>query len=325
MRLGWHRSGAVCKLASERRSQEISQETLISVSNPVSNKIETPSGKGAGDENFPVGSWLLPAALRPHVATYYAFARAIDDIADNPALEPADKIERLDLFEAAVIGRDTTRPDLVTAHKMRESLMDTGVTTRHCTDLVAAFKQDAVKNRYRDWSELIGYCALSANPVGRYLLDLHHETKTLYAPSDALCSALQILNHLQDCQDDYHELDRVYLPLDWLAAEGIGIEALDAAQSSPELLRVLNRCLDGVDTLMETACDLPGQIKSRRLAMEAAIIVRLARRLTKLLRRGDPLASRVALSKRDFVVCGITGAASVWFTSGGTIAAAGAS
>jgi hypothetical protein len=106
---------------------------------------ETPSGKGAGDENFPVGSWLLPARLRPHVAKFYAFARAIDDIADNPKLTPEDKIRRLDRFEDAITGRKTEDPALVTAHRLRASLAETGVTAQHCVDLVAAFKQDAVR------------------------------------------------------------------------------------------------------------------------------------------------------------------------------------
>ena len=92
---------------------------------------ETPSGKGAGDENFPVGSWLLPARLRPHVAKFYAFARAIDDIADNPELTPEDKIRRLDRFEDAITGRETEDPALMTAHRLRASLAETGVTARH--------------------------------------------------------------------------------------------------------------------------------------------------------------------------------------------------
>ena len=273
--------------------------------------IETPSGKGAGDENFPVGSWLLPARLRPHVAAYYRFARAIDDIADNPALEPDDKIARLDRFEKAVTGQDPGDPALATAQRMRESLRQTGVTARHCVNLVAAFKQDAVKPRYGDWGDLLGYCAYSANPVGRYLLDLHGEEKSGYPYSDALCSALQVLNHLQDCQDDYRSLDRVYLPLDWMAAEGIEVTVLDESRSRPELRRVLDRCLDGVAELLVTARSLPDRLSSPRLAMESAVILRLAERLSVLLRAGDPLAGRVALNRIDFALCGLRGVTAV--------------
>jgi squalene synthase HpnC len=270
-------------------------------------QVETPSGKGAADENFPVGSWLLPAALRPHVAIYYAFARAIDDIADNPALAAEDKIARLAAFEAALVDPAADRPGLEKASRLRASLAATGVTAARGTDLVAAFKQDAVKRRYADWGELIGYCRLSANPVGRYLLDLHGEDPAGYAASDALCTALQILNHLQDCQDDYRALDRVYLPQDWLAAEGLDVGVLEAAASPPGFRRLLDRCLDGVDRLLAEASQLPGRLRSARLAMESAIIVQLARRLARRLRAGDPLAGRVALSRADFIVCGMKG------------------
>ncbi len=260
------------------------------------------------DENFPVGSWLLPARLRPHVAAYYRFARAIDDIADNPELAPDDKIARLTRFEDAVLGRETDDPALATAQRMRASLAETGVTAKHCVDLVTAFKQDAVKLRYDDWADLMAYCENSANPVGRYLLDLHGEPVSSYPFSDALCSALQVLNHLQDCQDDYRALDRVYLPLDWMGAQGLEVSALDQARSGPGLRRVLDHCLDGVAELLHVARQQPAKLESPRLAMESAIVVALAERLTILLRSGDPLAGRVALSRLDFLACGLRGA-----------------
>jgi squalene synthase HpnC len=277
----------------------------------MSQAVETPSGKGAGDENFPVGSWLLPARLRPHVAAFYRFARAIDDIADSPALTPDDKIARLGRFAEAITGAETHDPALETAHRLRASLAETGVTPRHCLDLITAFKQDATKLRYDDWADLMGYCENSANPVGRYLLDLHGEDAAGYRWSDALCSTLQVLNHLQDCQDDYRTLDRVYLPGDWLAAEGLGVEALDAARCAPGLRKVLDRCLDGVDGLMADARELPGRLRNARLAMESAVIVRLAGRLTVHLRHGDPVAGRVALGRLDFVLCGLGGVGGV--------------
>ncbi len=273
--------------------------------------IETPSGKGAGDENFPVGSWLLSGRLRPHVACFYRFARAIDDIADNGALAADDKIARLSRFEAALAGHETEDPALDTAHRMRESLRQTGISARHCRDLIAAFKQDAVKLRYDDWADLMGYCEVSANPVGRYLLDLHGENRSEYPASDALCSALQVLNHLQDCQSDHRIMDRVYLPLDWMAAEGLEVSHLAKARCSAGLRRVLDRCLDGVAELLGRAEVLPERLKSPRLAMESAAILSLAGRLRGLLRRGDPLAGRVGLRRVDFFACSLSGAGGV--------------
>lgn len=263
--------------------------------------VETPSGKGSGDENFPVGSFLLPARLRPHVARFYAYARAIDDIADNPKLEPQDKIARLTGFAEAIEGGHADDSRYVTAHRCRASLLETGVTTQHCLDLVAAFKQDAVKLRYDDWNDLMGYCYLSASPVGRYLLDLHGEDRSGYPFSDALCNALQVLNHLQDCQADYRALNRVYLPQDWMRAEGATVEDLDGRQSSPGLRRVIDRCLTATEKLNAEARKLPGALYSRHLAMESAAIVRIAIKLTTALQTRDPVAGRVQLTKLQFI------------------------
>lgn len=272
---------------------------------PSAGPIETPSGKGAKDENFPVGSWLLPARLRPHVARYYAFARAIDDIADNPDLAPQDKIDRLDLMARAVEGRGPDDPALATARRLRESLIETGVPTRHATDLTIAFKQDAVKLRYSDWEDLLGYCENSANPVGRFLLDLHGEDPAGYVASDALCSALQVINHLQDCQDDYQALDRVYLPGDWMAEAGITVEALAAPGTDVGLRQVIDRCLTATEALMRQARTLPSRLKSRHLALESAVIVALGDRLIVELRRRDPLAERVVLTKPQVLGCAL--------------------
>ncbi len=273
--------------------------------------LETPSGKDAAYENFPVGSWLLPAALRPHVATFYAFARAIDDIADNPALAPDDKITRLGVFARGVLGETGAGPVVAKAEAMRVSLAATDVPPRHCLDLIAAFKQDAVKSRYADWDELMGYCFKSAAPVGRYLLDLHGGSRHGYGPSDALCNALQVINHLQDCGDDYRTLDRVYLPGDWLHAEGAMVEDLGRASLTPGLRRVLDRCLAGVEALLVEARQLPAGLASRRLAMESAVILDIALTLAAKLRREDPLAHRVVLSKPAFLCCGVRGIAAV--------------
>ncbi len=273
--------------------------------------VETPSGKDIAYENFPVGSWLLPASLRPHVAVFYEFARAADDIADNPKLNADEKIARLDGFEDALLGRSGDRAAFAKALAMRESLARTDVTADHCIHLLAAFKQDATKPRYRDWDDLMGYCVLSAASVGRYLLDLHGGSRDGYGPSDKLCMALQVINHLQDCQDDYRSLDRVYLPLDWIGDAGASVEDLDAPAASVALRIVFDRALAATETLLAGARVLPGGLVSRRLAMESAAIVKIAERLTGLLGRHDPLARRIVLSKPEYLWCCLRGALSV--------------
>ena len=279
----------------------------------TSASIETPSGKTTATENFPVGSWLLPASLRPYIATFYALARATDDIADNPDLSPEEKLVRLDGFDAALTGKSGDDSNYEKSTQLKQSLAEIGVTTNHSRNLISAFKQDAVKLRYRDWDDLMDYCNRSAAPVGRFLLDLHGESSDGYKASDALCNALQVINHLQDCKDDYLTLNRVYIPGNWLAESGTTVATLGDTHASRELRTVLDHCLDGVEELLVTARTLPGRLKSRRLAMESAVIYRIAVRLTRLLRRNDPVAGRVALSPFSFFLCGVEGVSSVFF------------
>ena len=271
--------------------------------------VETPSGKGRGDENFPVGSWLIRRDLRVHVHAFYRFARNADDIADSPALAAADKLRRLDCMAAVLDGvaGDAAGGESPAAFAMRESLAATGLTAQHCHDVLRAFRQDAVKLRYRDWDDLMEYCRYSAAPVGRQLLDLHGESREAWPASDALCSALQVLNHLQDCAADYRALDRVYLPLADLDAAGCRVEMLAAPAASPGLRRVLETVLDRTDALIATARGLPPRVAARGLRWESAVIVALAARLARRLRRGDPLAGRVALTKSDFAAAFFTG------------------
>lgn len=279
-------------------------------------RFETPSGKNEKTENFPVGSFLLAPEHRPHVATYYAFARAIDDIADDPALPAFEKISRLRGYEAALVNDIPPGEGYDKATALRSSMVETGVPTKHGVDLVAAFIQDAEKNRYATWDELLGYCALSANPVGRYLLDLHGEDPQAYRYSDALCTVLQIVNHLQDCREDLDEIDRVYVIGNWMTKESVVVDDIAGAQLTPGLRKVVDQMLDGCDALMQDARKLPSALQSKRLAMESAVIVRIADRLIALLRAQDPLAMRVKLSKFDVAVAGLSGSIAGFFSSG---------
>lgn len=255
-----------------------------------------PSGKGAGDENFPVASLLIARRHRRHVMAFYAFARAGDDIADSPELSAEEKLARLDALESGLEGG---APAPAPAAMLRRSLAETGIGTVHARTLLAAFRLDAVKPRHGSWEELAAYCALSAHPVGRFMLALHGEDEAAAEASDALTAALQVLNHLQDVRADYAALDRIYLPADWMAAEGVAEADLAAPVASPALRRVIDRCLDGCDAWLDGSERLPGRLRSRRLGAETAAIQALARRLARRLRREDPLASRVRTGPAD--------------------------
>lgn len=261
--------------------------------------VELWSGKDRADENFPVGSLLIRADLRRHVHAFYAFARNADDIADSDRLLPEDKIARLDAMEDVLRGR---REDgSPSATRLRSSLAETGVTPRHSRDLLRAFRQDATKRRYANWDELLDYCRYSAMPVGRHVLDLHGESAATHPPSDALCTALQVLNHLQDCRADLLRLDRCYLPLDLLEAQGSGVDELRRERESAGLRRAFDALLDRVDVLNREARQLPLRTVSRRLRLETAVIVGLSGRLARRLRRRDPIACRVRLTRGDAV------------------------
>lgn len=260
--------------------------------------VEVWSGKDRADENFPVGSFLIARHLRPAVHAFYTFARNADDIADSPDLAPADKVARLDAMEAVLTGAaDTGSPS---AAALRASLAATGTTDRHARDLLVAFRRDATKARYDNWEELLDYCRYSAAPVGRHVLDLHGEPRTAWPANDALCSVLQVLNHLQDATKDLASLDRCYLPRELLAANSAGVGDLRAGRASPGLRTVLDTLLDRCDALM-AGPPLPAFVADRRLRLETAAIDGLARRLGRRLRRGDPVAERIALKRVDFL------------------------
>ena len=263
----------------------------------VTDSVESWSGKDRGAENFPVGSALIAARLRPHVHAFYTFARNADDIADSDVLLSDDKLARLGVMADVLAGRRTSGSPSATG--LRASLLATGVSPQHALDLITAFSRDATKRRYATWDELADYCRYSAMPVGRHVLDLHGEHTDTWKPSDALCTVLQVLNHLQDCQKDLLHLDRCYLPLDLLAAHGATVNDLHAPAASPGLRRVLDLLLDRCDVLNEAARALPRRVRDRRLRLETAVIVGLSHRLAARLRRGDPLATRVKLTKVD--------------------------
>src|SRR3954454_22107671 len=207
---------------------------------------ELRSGKGERDENFPVASWIIHPRHRALILAYYNFVRTADDIADHATLPPDEKLAYLDLLEAELLGKGDTQAEAVS---LRHALAERGMAPRHALDVLIAFRMDVTKLRYENWDEVIHYCRYSAMPVGRFMLDVHGESTSTWAASDALCAALQINNHLQDCGKDFRELNRVYLPRDALSSAGASFEALGAERASPELLKCLQVIAFASDSL----------------------------------------------------------------------------
>lgn len=265
----------------------------------------------ANSENFPVGSFLIPPNCRPHVHAFYLFARKADDIADSPTIPAAEKVTRLQAASDALGEDEVALPDWAVPY--HRGLVETGCTAQNGRDLLSAFMQDATKLRYADWDDLMDYCQRSAASVGRVMMDIHGETPHAdIEGSDALCNALQVLNHLQDCREDFLALDRVYVPEPWLAEAGGGVALLAERRAAPALRHAIDRCLDHTAGLLRRAEAMPHSVRRRRFRWECAVIVRLAWALHGRLMRGDPLAGRIRVPRASRVALALCGIAGAW-------------
>jgi hydroxysqualene synthase len=256
----------------------------------VTGATDFTSGKGHRDENFPVASRLVRAELRPTILAFYRFARAADDVADHATADAGQKLAALDRLEAGVRGEAAAGAE---GEILRAAQQARGLTDRHALDLLEAFRRDVTKRRYADWAELMDYCRYSAAPVGRFVLDLHGESPALWPLNDALCAALQVINHLQDCAKDYRELDRVYVPIDALGAQGLSVQSLEDRRASPELRAVIASLARRTGTLLDQSRPFADRVADRRLALEVGVIQALAESLVHRLERRDPLSERV--------------------------------
>ncbi len=264
------------------------------------------SGKTHRDENFPVASLLFAPEHRAPIVCFYEFVRTADDIADHPTLGEPEKLAALERLEKSLIGKSDADDEGVA---LRRVLAERGLPTRHAQDLLTAFRMDVTKRRYRDWEDLIGYCTYSAMPVGRYVLDVHGESRNTWPASDAICAVLQIINHIQDCQKDYRDLDRVYIPQDALVAAGTSVAALDAPKASPELRRCLHGLAQRTETYLHEGDSLPDLMTNGRAALWVSVVQELAQRLVKILQQRDPLSENVHFGKPMFAAIGLIGAA----------------
>ena len=235
---------------------------------------ELRSGKTHRDENFPVASWIIHPRHRALILAFYNFVRTADDIADHATLGEHDKLAYLDLLEAELLGRGDSQPEAV---NLRRALAERAMPPRHALDVLIAFRMDVTKLRYENWDEVIHYCRYSAMPVGRFMLDVHGESTSTWAASDALCAGLQINNHLQDCGKDYRDLNRVYLPRDALAAAGASVEELGAARASAPLLQCLHSLAARTEMLLDESKSLSAEVKDFRLGLEISVIQALRR------------------------------------------------
>ncbi len=245
---------------------------------------ELRSGKTHRDENFPVASWIIHPRHRALILAFYNFVRTADDIADHATLSERGKLNYLDLLEAELLGQGDSQPEAV---NLRRALAQRSMPPRHALDVLIAFRMDVTKLRYENWDEVIHYCRYSAMPVGRFMLDVHGESTSTWAASDALCAGLQINNHLQDCGKDYRELNRVYIPRDALAAAGASVEALGLEQAPAPLLQCLHSLAARTEVLLDPFAD----------------------KIVRLLTVRDPLSQTVHLGPMELIAYSLGGMA----------------
>jgi squalene synthase HpnC len=267
---------------------------------------ELRSGKTHRDENFPVASWIIHPRHRALILAFYNFVRTADDIADHATLAAPEKLVYLDLLEAELLGQGDSQPEAV---KLRHALAERSMPPRHALDVLIAFRMDVTKLRYENWDEVIHYCRYSAMPVGRFMLDVHGESTSTWAASDALCAALQINNHLQDCGKDYRDLNRVYLPRDALASAGASVEELGQAKASTPLQQCLHALAMRTQALLDDSKSLSAEVKDLRLALEISVITSFADKIVRLLKVRDPLSQTVHLGKFELLAHSLGGVA----------------
>ncbi|MFO1076217.1 MAG: squalene synthase HpnC [Planctomycetota bacterium] len=249
-------------------------------------------------ENFPVGSWLLPARARVHLHRIYAFARTADDLADEQRDAAALAAFRADFLRHLAGGAG----DIPLFADLARTIGDCALEVSLFTDLLDAFAQDCVKTRY-DRAELLDYCRRSADPVGRLVLRVcGYRDPQFDRWSDAVCTGLQLLNHLQDLGEDLLQRDRIYFPREDLARFGVDEDALRAAHASAAVREFVLHEANDVAAMFVAGWPLVGAVRGR-LRLELRAILRGAAAVLARIRAvaGDVLGGRVHLTKWERV------------------------
>lgn len=254
-------------------------------------------------ENFPVASRLLPARLRGPVAAIYAFARRADDIADEGDTDAATRLMKLDAMAA---GLDALRTGRAPGDPVFIALAD--AIPRHALplepfyDLLTAFRMDVTTKRYATIAEVLNYCRYSANPVGRLLLHLYgHATPQNLSHSDAVCSALQLINFLQDIAQDFDENGRIYLPEDEMGRRGVTERHIAERRTDAAMRALVDRQIERARGLLLSGAPL-GRALPGRAGLELRLIIHGGLRvLEKLAARTQDVFARPRLTKGDWM------------------------
>ena len=254
-------------------------------------------------ENFPVASRLLPRRLRQPITVIYAFARTADDFADEGNRSPAERLKLLDDYETRLrrllAGSPGSNPVFIAlADVIKRYALPIGLFQ----DLLSAFSQDVTKQRYANYDEVMDYCRRSANPVGRLLLYLYNqaEAENLLL-SDQICTALQLINFLQDLYQDYDEHNRIYLPQDEMRKYQINEAALQNRISNTAMQNLIQLQIQRAKALLLAGTPLGNKLAGR-IGMELRMIIQGGMHiLQKLENNGGNVFLRPRLKKSDYL------------------------
>ncbi|MDH5425951.1 MAG: squalene synthase HpnC [Gammaproteobacteria bacterium] len=253
-------------------------------------------------ENFPVASFILPAKIRAAVAVVYVFARRADDLADEGDAGNEQRLAQLTQMEnelqQTIAGN---LPDDFLYLALADVIKRFQIPTELFFDLTSAFKQDVVKKRYQNFGELMNYCRRSANPVGRLMLHLFAQAdeKNL-ALSDGICSSLQLINFYQDLSQDYHEMQRIYIPLDDMEKFAVTEQHFAEGKNDSNMQKLMQYEYKRAEQLMRAGGWL-GKRLSGRAGFEIRLIIAAGSRVLSKLKQLDDVFSRPRLGITDYV------------------------
>ncbi len=254
-------------------------------------------------ENFPVASRLLPKALRKPVSVIYAFARTADDFADEGDAPPETRLSQLNDYEQLLLNAADEEPNEDPVFiALADVIKNDPLLVQSLQDLLIAFRSDVTTKRYQTATQLLQYCRYSANPVGRMILQLSgHASNQNLLYSDAICSALQLINFLQDINIDYQDKQRLYIPQDEL--RDFSVSELDIAQgqNSQQLTQLVNHQIDRAHSMLITGKPL-GRVLPGRLGLEIRITVSAGLQVIKALRQRNDIFSQPRLRWYDWLV-----------------------
>ena len=271
------------------------------------------SGKTFTDENFPVASFVIKKNIQKYIRAFYFFARTADDIADHSTLLSKEKVKILTYFD--IILKQEKKTSIEALNNIINFFPEISFAKKYSRNLIKAFLMDAKGKKYENWDDLVFYCKYSANPVGRFVIDLIYQKTNLqqrsfreiYFASDCLCTSLQIINHLQDCKKDFLELNRVYIPESFFKKYSLDKEILNSEVSDLNFLNLVHEIIEKVEIILIKSNKGLKMIEPWSLRKETLIILNIAKRLCNLLKVNDVLRKNVKLSRIDLIFCFIKG------------------